>query len=104
MAPSIDRSVTQTARIGSCVAWAALAYVYFHDSTCVAMGGSSQTIVPVSIFSITALISGFLSMACALPSLNGDIADRSAWGFVIWCSLPFFLTVGLLNPYARFYL
>ena len=97
--PSLDRLATQTAKICSVVAWAALAYAFFNDSTVVAMGGSNHTIVPVNIFSIVALISGFFGVICSLPGLNYDISDLSAWLFAIWCSLPFLLIKGLLNPF-----
>ena len=104
LSPSIDRFVTQTAKICSCIAWAALAYAFFHYSTPVAISDGNHTVIPVNLFSMTALLGGFLSMACALPCLSYDIADRGAWVFVIWCSLPFLLIVGWLNPFPTPYL
>lgn len=80
------------------MAWGFLGYLWFCHSTRMPWGAGSITAVAFSPLSLAALVFGFLSLVCSLPAFREAIGYPKAWLFVLWCSVPFFLIVQLLDP------
>jgi hypothetical protein len=94
---SIDRLLVRIAAVCSIIAWCAFLYSVIHDLQRVELGTRSIIFVPVNLFSITAVVCGLIGMLCSFPGVSYDLADRRAWLFVLWCSLPFIGIASLLR-------
>ena len=103
LSPEHERFLTRAALLLSFPAWAGLGYSLLRYTAKTQLDSDSYLTVPANTLTIAAMICGFVSMLCSLPSLSYDITDKSAWLLIIWCSLPFILITSLLNPFSYWY-
>jgi hypothetical protein len=98
LSPPLERLITHCAKLFSLIAWTGLVYDYVRHSEHVSIGERELVAVPMNIFSVVTLFTGLVSMLCGIHIMKDEISDPKAWIFCIWCSAPFLLIVGLLNP------
>jgi hypothetical protein len=97
LSPEIDRILSRIATVCSIIAWCAFLYSVIHDAQTVDFGRRQMIIVPVNLFSVTAVIGGLIGMLCSFTGVSYDFSDGWAWLFVLWCSLPFIGIAALLS-------
>jgi len=100
MSPSNQRLISQIAGTSAVIAWLGLAYCFFAHTQNIDLGGVSHTFARTNPVGIATLVFGAIGLLCSLPGLVHDITDRSAWLFVVYCSLPFIAITSLLNPFS----
>ena len=92
-------SVSRAAVIFAAPAWVGLLYTLVTRPIHVEFPFLGSARLPeVHFVTVAALVCGLLALICAVPGLAHDLSDRGAWLLVVWCAIPFFVMLALLNP------
>jgi hypothetical protein len=101
--PLIDRFVTNCAKTFSMIAWGLMLYAINYDTVPASWGGRSFEVVRFGPLSVVTLATAFLSLVCSLPTWQEAFEGYGrSWLLALWCGLPFFIMLGLLNPTGHY--